>query len=237
VSKKRGNGEGSITKRKDGRWMARYTVHTAGPKQKTIMGRQDESRAQVHQKLTKAMTDRDGGLAFDSGKQTVGEYLDRWLEDSVRDNVKPRTLSNYRLQVREHLRPALGSIKLSKLTPAHVQSLYRAKLDEGLSPSSVRYIHAVLHRALKQAVKWGLMPRNVTEAVDLPKILRPEVAALSPDQARRFLGAAQGDRLEPLYQLAVRTGLRRGELLGLRWDDIQHRSQRLSLYAIRVMRQ
>jgi integrase len=166
------------------------------------------------------MADRDGGVTFDAGTQTVGEYLDRWLTDSVRDSVKPRTFSNYSLQVRQHITPALGRVKLKNLSPAHIQSFYRTKLDAGLSPSSVRYIHAVLHRALKQALRWGLVPRNVTEAVDIPKLVREEITALSPEQARVFLSTARGDRYEALYQLAIRTGLRRGELLGLRWRDI-----------------
>ena len=95
--------------------------------------------------------------------------------------MRPRTLSNYQLQVRRHIVPALGRIKLKSLSPAHVQGLYRQKLDSGLSSSSVRYIHAVLHRALKQALRWGLVPRNVADAVDIPKLVREEVRALSPE--------------------------------------------------------
>ena len=121
--------------------------------------------------------------------------------------------------MRQHITPALGRIKLTNLSPAHVQGLYRAKLDEGLKPSSVRYIHAVVHRALKQAVRWGLVPHNVSEAVDIPNLVRGEVNAFSPEEARTFLAAARGDRLEALYVLAIHCGLRRGELLGLRWSD------------------
>ena len=125
------------------------------------------------------------------------------------------------MQVRRHIVPALGRIQLKTLSPAHVQGLYRSKLDAGLAPSSVRYIHAVLHRALKQALRWGLVPRNVTEAVDLPKLVSDEVDALNPEDARAFLDAARGDRFEALYVVAVTTGMRRGELLGLRWTDTE----------------
>jgi integrase len=230
MTKRRGNGEGTITRRKDGRWEARYTAQTAdGPKRKVIYGK---TRQEVSKKLTKAMADRDGGLVFDDEKLSLGEYLDRWLNDSVRDNVRPRTLDSYRLQVRQHITPALGRIKLKNLSPAHVQRLYRSKLDAGLKPSSVRTIHAALHRALKQAVRWGLVPRNVTDAVDPPKLVREEINALSPEEARRFLATARGDRLEALYVVAVHCGLRRGELLGLRWSDVD-----LDAGTLRVNRQ
>jgi integrase len=230
AKKRRGNGEGTIYKRKDGRYEARYTVHTAnGPKRRAIYGK---TRAEVAEKLTKAMADRDEGITFDAGKLTLGEYLTRWLEDSVRGNVRHRTLDNYRMHVRCHIIPALGRIKLKVLSSAHVQALYRAKLDTGLASSTVRYTHAVLHRALKQAVRWGLVPRNVCEAVDLPKLERAEVNALSPTQVRDLLSAARGDRLEALYVLAVHTGLRIGELLGLRWADVD-----LEAGKLRVARQ
>ena len=215
---KRGNGEGSISRRGNGGWMAQYAVYTPeGRKRKTIYGK---TRKDVAAKLARAVSDREDGLVFDAGNLKVGEYLERWLKDSVEGNVRSRTLSNYQLQVRRHIVPALGRIQLKTLSPAHVQGLYRSKLDAGLAPSSVRYIHAVLHRALKQALRWGLVPRNVTEAVDLPKLVSDEVDALTPEDARAFLDAARGDRFEALYVVAVTTGMRRGELLGLRWTDI-----------------
>src|SRR5215216_3262326 len=146
AKKRRGNGEGTIYKRKDGRYEARYSVHTVnGPKRKAIYGK---TRAEVAEKLTKAMADRDQGVAFDAGKLTLGEYLTRWLEDSVKGNVRHRTLDSYHMHVRYHIVPALGWIKLKALTSPNVQALYRAKLDSGLAPSTVRYTHAVLHRAL-----------------------------------------------------------------------------------------
>lgn len=215
---KRGNGEGSISRRKGGGWMGQYVVHTAeGRKRRTVYG---QTRAEVAKKLAKALSQREDGLVFDAGNLKVGEYLERWLKDSVEGNVRSRTLSNYQMQVRRHIVPALGSIKLKALSPAHVQGLYRQKLDSGLAPASVRYIHAVLHRALKQALRWGLVPRNVSEAVDLPKLVNEEVDALLPEEARAFLEAACGDRFEALYVAAVTTGMRRGELLGLRWSDV-----------------
>ena len=218
MGKKRGNGEGSITRRKNGGWMAQYAVHTAdGRKRKTIYGK---TRTEVAKKLAKALSDRENGLVFDAGNQTVGEYLERWLEDSVKGSVKPRTHESYGWLVRKHIIPEIGRVKLASLNPAHLQHLYRSKLESGLSPRSVQYIHVVMHRALKQALRWGLVPRNVCEAVDPPKPQKKEITPLSRDEARRLLETAREDRLEALYVLAIHCGLRQGELLGLRWEDV-----------------
>jgi integrase len=218
VARKRGNGEGSITRRKDGLYMARYTVETAiGAKRKTLYGK---TRGEVSEKLTKAMADRDDGLVFDADNLKVGEYLERWLVDSVLDTVRPTTYERYEQIVRIHVRPALGSVKLKNLTPVHVRGLYREKLEEGLSARTVQYIHVTLHKALKQAVQDGLIPRNATEAVKAPQVRREEMRPLSAEQVKVLLEVARGDRLEALYVLAIHTGLRQGELLGLKWEDV-----------------
>jgi integrase len=150
----------------------------------------------------------------------LGEYLGRWLTDSVRDTVRPTTFERYEQVVRLHIHPVLGKVKLKNLTSAHVRGLYRQKLDAGLSPRTVQYVHVTLHKALKQAIADGLIPRNVTEAVKPPQVLREEIRPLTPEQAKTLFEAAKGDRLEALYVLAVTTGLRQGELLGLKWDDV-----------------
>jgi hypothetical protein len=138
---RRGNGEGTITRRKDGRWEAKYTAHTAeGPKRRALYGR---TRKEVADKLAKALTDCASGYTFDTANMTVGEYLDRWLNDSDRGSVRTSTYERHEQIVRLHLKPAFGRVKLSKLTPAHVQGLYRHKLDSGLSPATVQKIHVV----------------------------------------------------------------------------------------------
>jgi integrase len=214
---KRGNGEGSITRRKSGGWMAQYTAYTAeGRKRKTLYGK---TRQEVAAKLAKALIDREGGLVFDAEGLKLGEYLSRWLEDSVKDTVRNTTYERYEQISRTHIVPMLGSIKLKALSPTHVRGLYKEKLSS-LSPRTVRYIHVTLHKALKQAVSDGLIPRNVTEAVKPPQVRREEIRPLTPEQVKLLLDAASGDRLEALYVLAVHTGLRQGELLGLKWDDI-----------------
>jgi integrase len=218
MAMKRGNGEGSITyRKKEGRYMARYTLHTAnGPKRKTLYGR---TRAEVAGKLAKAMVDRDGRFHFDAEDMTVGEYLGRWLSDSVRGTVRASTYERHEGIIRRHIGPALGRIKLKNLTSAHVRSLHREKLDAGLAPATVRKIHSTLHKALSQAVSDGLIPRNAA-AIKAPRPAPGEMHPLSTEEARAFLEAARGERFEALYVLAITTGLRRGELLGLRWNDV-----------------
>ena len=219
MAKKRGNGEGSIYRRKDGRWVGQYTVYTAkGPKYRYIYGK---TRAAVAEKLTKAMSDRNGGFFFDAGSLTVGEYLDRWLSDSVRGTVRVSTFERHEGIIRTHIKPALGRIKLKNLTPTHVRGLQREKLDADLAPATVRKIHSTLHKALSQATYDGLIPRNAAD-VKAPRPAPEEMRPLSEDEARAFLETAKAsdDRFEPLYVLAITTGLRRGELLGLRWDDV-----------------
>jgi integrase len=193
---KRGNGEGGITRhKKSGLYMARYTVQTpTGPKRKTLY---DKTRREVDEKLTRAKADRDGGLVFDTENLKVGQYLTRWLTDSVQDTLKHTTYESYERLVRIHLVPTLvptlGRIKLKDLTPTHVRGLYREKLDSGLSATSVQRVHALLHKALKQAINDGLIPRNVTEAVTAPRQIRKEIQAFPPEQARAFLQAAKSD--------------------------------------------
>jgi integrase len=168
------------------------------------------------------MADADRGLVFDADNLDISEYLDRWLSDSVQDTVKATTHERYEQIVRLHLKPALGRLKLKVVTPAHVRGLYREKLRAGSSPRTVRYVHVTLHKALKQAVMDQLIPRNATEAVKPPQLSKEEIRPLTPEQAKTLLqtAAETDDRLEALYVLAVNTGLRQGELLGLKWDDV-----------------
>lgn len=198
--------------------MGRYTIHTAdGPKQRAVYGR---TRAEVAEKLTKAMADRDGGIVYDAGKQTVGEYLTRWLADSVKDTVRQRTYERYESIVRVHLVPAIGGIKLKNLTPAHVRGLNREKLDSGLAPRTVQYIHRTLRKALKQAVSDGLIPRNAAGSVKPPQPRTEEIRPLNREQVQVLLEAVSGDRIEAIYVVAITAGLRAGELLGLKWEDV-----------------
>jgi integrase len=194
---KKGDG---ITKRKDGRWMARYTVLTPnGPKRKIIYGRKYKD---VERKLAEAKGDAARGIVFDAKGVTVGEWLERWLEDVVKQNKTHRTYATHRQQVCSHITLALGRIKLDTLRKAHVDRLYADLLREkphgsGLAPSSVRRVHAVLHAALEEAVRGDLIPRNPAARANKPKVRQQEIEPLDAQQAQVFLEAANGTDTKP----------------------------------------
>ncbi len=219
MAKKRGNGEGGITlHKKSGLYMARYTVQTpTGPKRKTLYGK---TRREVDEKLTKAKADRDTGFVFDADNITLGNYLDRWINDSVRDTVRQRTWERYEQIVRVHIKPALGKVKLKNITPTHARALYREKLDTGLAPRTVNYIHTTLSKALKDAVADGLITRNPASSVKAPRPKKKEIRPLSSEQAKAFLEAVRGNRFEAAFVVALHCGLREGEILGLKWSDV-----------------
>ena len=224
---RRGNGEGTITRRKDGRWEARYYVPTLnGTKRKVLYGK---TQAEVRDKLTKARSECIDGIMCDDENMTVGEYLDVWLKGTVYGSVRRSTYDRDTNLVNNHIEPVLGGVKLKRLNSAHVQSFYRNRLDKGLSASTVHKMHDILRRGLAQAVKWHLLPRNVADVVKPPRPVPKEMVALSADETRRLLEAAGGDRLEALYILAVHTGMRQGEMLALRWQDVDMESAVMSV--------
>lgn len=211
---KRSNGEGSIHERKDGRWCASLSL--PGGKRQHFLG---HSRAEVARKLNAALKSRDDGLPAITKRQTVAQYMKSWLE-AVRPSLRERTWVRYEQYVRLHIVPTLGTMMLTTVTPQHLQRLYAERIHAGLSPTTVHHTHAVLHKSLDQAVRWNLVPRNVADLVDPPRMTRHEMTTLSPEQARSLLGAAGGNRLDALYVLALTTGMREGELLGLKWRNI-----------------
>jgi integrase len=219
---KNGNGEGSIYPHKKNGikvgYRGAYVVHTAeGPKRRYVSGK---DRDEVRRKLTEAMANRDKGIVYNDENITLGDYLDRWLADSVHGTVRQSTFSRDKYLVTNHIKPALGRLKLKNLNALQVQSLYRDRLDSGLSGSTVQKIHHVLHKALAQAVRWDLIPRNPSDNVKAPTPTPKEMHPLSATEAQKLLEATRGDRLEALYVLAIHTGMRQGELLGLRWEDV-----------------
>lgn len=234
---KRGAGEGSIFKKQvrrasgkvDTYWVGELLTGRDAAGRRKVFRVYGKSRREVAEKLAKAQLDKGAGVLAEPSRETVGEFLSRWLQDSVKHSVRPRTFESYSLNVRRHLAPEIGHLALRKLTPGHVQRFYRKKLEEGLSPRTVQYLHAILHRALEQALRWGLAPRNVADAVDAPKPARREMQALTPEQADRFLEATRTDRLHALFALAVGCGLRQSELLGLAWSDVDLEAGRIQV--------
>jgi len=228
MAKKRGNGEGSITRHtKSGLYMARYWVETpTGPKRKTIYGK---TRQEVAAKLAKVLAGRAEGISYSEENITVGDYLDKWLKGSVRGSVRQSTFDRYESAIRLHIKPALGKLKLKKLTPLHVQGFYQDRLDAGLAPATVHKLHAILHQTLDQAVRWHMIPRNVAKAVKAPRPAPKEMSTLSAEETRRLFEAARGEKLEALYVLTVHTGMRQGELLALKWQDVDLENAAISV--------
>jgi integrase len=218
--KSRGNGTGTVYPRKNrqGQIMSyRGSYFDPEGKRRYVSAK---TKTEAEKALRQAMADADRGLNFEAENLTVAEYLDRWLDDAVRDTVRGTTFERYEQNVRLHIKPALGRLRLKKLTSAHVRGLHREKLDAGLSPRSVRYVHVTLHKALKQAESDGLVRRNVAGTVKPPQVRNEEIRPLDANQVKILFEAVEGDRLEALYVLAVTTGLRQGELLGLKWEDV-----------------
>ncbi len=183
---------------------------------KTINGTRKE--AQRH--LTSVLGDLDRGTFAEPSKETLNSYLDRWLNTAAAPRVRPRTLTDYRELMDCHVKPMLGQRMLSSITPLDVQSVYTRMLKRGLSPRRVRYVHAVLSSALKQAVKWQLLQRNPADFVDLPRQKRTEMHAMSTEKVTQFLNAAKQDKWYALFLLAVTSGMRPGEYLGLQRKDL-----------------
>lgn len=215
AERKRGNGEGSKPrKRPDGRWEARY--YDATGKRKTVYAK---TRKEVAGKLAAALATKDDVPEFKPTEITVREFFGQY-DEVARDTMKRRSLETYRSIARKHLLPALGSSKLHDLNREQVQRLYSRKRDGGLSPARIRRIHGVLSSALNMAVRWRLIDHNVCREVSPPRVPAPEIRPLSLEEARRFIAAAETDRLEALYVLGLTSGARWGELTGLFWSDL-----------------
>lgn len=212
---RRGNNEGTIAKRADGRWVA--AVSLSDGRRKWLYGK---TRAEVGVKLTTTLKVSQDNLPLPPERETVEAFLKRWLVDVAKPAVRPSTYASYEALVRLHLVPGLGKIPLARLSPQHVQTLLNQKRDKGLSPRRVQYLRAVLRNALNQALRWGLVGRNAAALANPPKMERYQIQPWTPEQARQFLDFTTDDRLHALYVLALATGARQGELLALHWPDV-----------------
>ena len=225
---RRGPNEGSIYQRQDGRWAG--SVHMGyepGRRvRKHVFGK---TRAEVVEKLKPLLKARDEQRPVPDQRLTVGTFLRTWLEDVAKPTIRFSTYESYQDIVELHLVPGLGRIRLAKLTPAAVQAFLTAKQAAGLSPRRVQMLHAVLRRALRIAEEWGYVSRNVARLVHPPRVTRQEIVPLTPKQAGNLIEASKTDRLHALYVTALGTGLRQGELLGLRWVDVDLPHARLTV--------
>ena len=179
--------------------------------------------------LTQLLHQRDTGVDAPPGKTTVGEFLQLWLQTYAAPNTAPKTYERYEQLMRVHVVPLLGNIPLSKLRPLHIQGVYQRVREMGRSARTALHCHRVLKQALGHALKWQLLARNPAEAVDPPRPERHEMPSFTSDEVRRLLSAADQTPHGPLVYVAVMTGLRMGELLGLRWRDVDLDAGRISV--------
>jgi integrase len=219
-------GRGSVYYRKDRkRWVAQLDLGYDEHGKRSLWrymapADQPDAYADAKAKLARAIVERGRGVDLVPHDQSTAEYLDYWLEQVVRPGRAPRTLESYSSVVRLHLSPALGKVPIRSLSPVDVVSMFGRMRAKGLGARTQELAYAVLHSALRQAVKWGLTSANVCDRVDKPKYKTVEKATFTPAEVATFLRAIQGDRLEALWIVALALGLRRGEVTGLRWQDV-----------------
>jgi integrase len=219
---KRSNGEGTIKKRSDGRWEGQYTIDF---KRRSIYGKTQE---EVRKKLNQVINEIESGLYTDN-TITVGAWLNTWLYEYKKGSVKQKTFQGHETMVRCHLLPAFNKIKLKDLTVDHVQRLLNAKTKEGLSNRTVRYIRSTLQNALGQAIQNGLIIRNIAQAVKVGEGKQKERRILTPQEQQALVKALAGERRGFMVYFALYTGLRRGELLGVRWSDVDMNANTLTV--------
>ncbi len=217
---RRGKGEGSIAKRPDGLWEARINIGTTATGKRMRKSVYGATKKEVADKLTKMAHQKLDGTLIDTGRMTVGDLLDKWLEDSARLSVAPSTLNRYEGLVKRSIKPHLGTIKLSLLKPIHIQGMLSKLEQEKAGDETRRYSFQVLRRALNVAERWGLIVRNPCNMVDQPKVTRREISPLTIPDVQKLLSVSADHRLHAVFVLAVTTGLRQGELFAIHWADI-----------------
>ena len=234
MAKKRANGEGNIRKRKDGRWEGRYTAghdpETGKPIYKNVLGR---TQAETKAKLKAAIEEARSLDITRVGRYTVGVWMDEWFENYAKVKVRPSSHQTYRGYIDNHIKPNIGKLPLAKLTSLELQKLYKKLLEKGridrteskrqpkgLSPKTVRNIHQIIASAMKLAKEQKIIATDPTEGCALPKLEHREMKTLPVEQLASFLREAKDSGVFEMYYVELATGLRRGELLGLKWEDI-----------------
>ena len=229
---------GNITKRTGAQGTA-YRVRVELPRDEQGRRRSRsvtcKTKREAERELARILHEIETGQYLQPETITVAEYLQRWLSDAAKPSVRRATYSRYEVAVRRHITPALGSMPLQKLRPLHLQRLYADLVDDGMAPAGVRRVHSALHVALGQAVRWRMLMLNPADGVTLPKLAAREVRVLDAAETARLLAAAERPdaqhraRLRAPLMVTVGTGLRRGELLGLRWCDIDFKTGSLAV--------
>jgi len=220
---------GSIRKRGERSWELTIDLGrgTDGKRKRKFVSVKGTKKL-AEQKLREVLTTLDKGMPLDISKATVGEFLGMWLKDYAATKA-PTTLEGYREKIRNYVLPAIGQIPLAKVTPHQIQSIYASMIERGLSPRTALHVHRVLREALSHAMKWCMLARNVCDAVDPPRAYNKEMVALDTPEVQEFLDIAVSHRYGPVFFLALYTGMRRSEFLGLRWSAVDLTTKTLSV--------
>jgi len=233
--KKVPNGGGTIRKRSDGRWEARYTngfdFKTGKQIQKSVYGK---TQAEVRKKLQVVCTAIDKGNYIEPSKLTVGMWFDIWLKEYT-GSIKPLTLKSYTVCINNHIKPALGSIKLTSLGTHSIQSFYNKLLNgtkkvPGLSPKTIKNVHGVVHKGLQQACEIFYINANPSNACKLPRVEKSKIKPLDENEISAFIKAIKGHQFENLFLVTLFTGMRQGEILGLTWDSVDLQNGTILIY-------
>jgi integrase len=213
MAKRRGNHEGGLYRRRDGLWCAQVSLN--GHR----LTKYSKSRTECHNWIRLTLAKIEAGLTYEGTQFTLEHFIEGWLNGKELSR-RPSTVNGYRRYVRLYILPILGEELLQNILPSHINRLYKQMKDGGKGARTIQLVHATLHAAFNQAVREGYLGRNPVNAVERPKVERIEFQILNEDQARQLLLAASGSPFETIFYLALTTGMRKGELLGLQWSDL-----------------
>ncbi|MBL8080436.1 MAG: site-specific integrase [Anaerolineales bacterium] len=228
MAKRRGNHEGGLYRRKDGLWCAQVSLNG---RRLTKYGK---NAAECREWIKETLARIHGGLTYSATQITLETFMRNWLE-SKSLSIRPLTASGYRGTAERDILPFLGKMRLQQILPTHINDLYARLKEEGRGARMIQLAHVVLHIALEQAVREGILGRNPTDAVQRPKVERTEFQILNEEQVRQFMVAAASSPYGTLFYLALATGMRKGELLGLKWTDLD--ADKATLHVQRQLQQ
>lgn len=230
MAKKRGQNEGTIRQRPDGRWEARITTGTnpgtGKPIRRSIYG---DTQAAVRKEMTAILRELDRGTYQAPNKITVSAWMEEWFATFCENKVKPLTLQSYRASIKNHIAPAIGAIELQAVKGTHIQRLYNSMTRAGLSGKTVKNTSAIMHKAFSVALKQGIIAANPCDAAELPKAERKEIRPLADDEIPQFLAAIDGSPMRNAYAMCLFAGLREGECLGLSWGQVDFEKGRITI--------